>query len=98
MRSGTGADANEVSVAVKQPYFVARQRPDLLIGSVRPISVVSARATFPSPQIRRQHRTKQHYGRASAIARCAAKYPHMPWTPTPGGVAAEQRYRPRTGV
>ena len=28
--------------------------------------------------------------RASASARCAAKYPHMPCTPTPGGVAAEQ--------
>ena len=27
----------------------------------------------------------------SASARCAAKYPHMPCTPTPGGVEAEQR-------
>src|SRR5262249_23954152 len=31
-------------------------------------------------------------------ARPAAKYPHIPWTPTPGGVDAEQMYKPRTGV
>jgi hypothetical protein len=36
--------------------------------------------------------------RCSASARFAAKYPHMPWTPTPGGVDAEQMYSPLTGV
>ena len=28
----------------------------------------------------------------------AADTPHMPWTPPPGGVEAEQRYTPSSGV
>jgi hypothetical protein len=36
--------------------------------------------------------------RTSRSARSAASAPHIPCTPTPGGVAAEQRYKPRTGV
>ena len=31
-------------------------------------------------------------------AALAAKYPHMPCTPPPGGVDAEHMYRPLTGV
>jgi hypothetical protein len=31
-------------------------------------------------------------------ADCAALCPHIPWTPAPGGVAAEQRYTPGTPV
>jgi hypothetical protein len=34
----------------------------------------------------------------SFSARCAAKYPHIPCTPTPGGVADEQMYTPLAGV
>jgi hypothetical protein len=35
-------------------------------------------------------RKTDHFRNTSASARLAAKYPHIPCTPTPGGVDAEQ--------
>ena len=54
---------------------------------------------FPAPVVRGIRCYFRTYTpKTSLSARFAAKYPHIPWTPTPGGVDAEQRYRPFTGV
>ena len=41
---------------------------------------------------------RSYYRPTPRSAACAAKKPQMPWTPPPGGVEAEQRYTPRSGV
>src|SRR5204862_549600 len=44
-------------------------------------------------------RARRPYYQVTAFrARCAAKNPHIPCTPTPGGVDDEQIYKPFTGV
>src|SRR6202043_1577788 len=58
-----------------------------------------ARAADAGVAAAKDHRAgPRHDQRARRSAARAAPRPHIPWTPPPGGVAAEQRYTPWSAV
>ncbi len=60
------------------------------VHSGRPSSVLQRRRLNLSPVLYRMRGAEPATCQLSPSTLCAAKYPHIPWTPPPGGVDAEQ--------